>query len=70
MEVSGTRIALREGGAVLRVNDGPEERAVGGEYPGIYARFAELITRGESEMDAGPLRIVADALLVGQRSPA
>jgi D-galactose 1-dehydrogenase len=67
---AGTRIALREGGAVLRVNDGPEERAVGGEYPGIYARFAELIARGESEMDAGPLRIVADALLVGQRAPA
>jgi D-galactose 1-dehydrogenase len=52
------------------VNDGPEERAAGGEYPGIYARFAELIARGESEMDAGPLRIVADALLVGRRFPA
>jgi D-galactose 1-dehydrogenase len=65
---AGTRIALREGGTVLRVDDGPEQRATGGEYPGIYARFAELIARGESEVDAEPLRIVADALLVGTRT--
>jgi len=67
---AGTRIALREGGAVLRINDGPEERAIGGEYPGIYARFAELIANGISEVDVEPLRIVADAMLVGNRTPA
>lgn len=67
---AGTRIALSEGGAVLRVNDGPEQRAVGGEYPGIYTRFAELIAAGTSEVDAEPLRIVADALLVGERKAA
>jgi D-galactose 1-dehydrogenase len=52
------------------VNDGPEERAIGGEYPGIYARFAELIANGTSEVDVEPLRIVADALLVGNRTAA
>ena len=67
---AGTRIALREGGAVLRIGDGPEQGAVGGEYPGIYARFADLIARGTSEVDAEPLRIIADALLVGNRTEA
>jgi len=67
---AGTRIALSEGGAVLRVGGGPEQRAVGGEYPGIYARFAELIAAGTNEVDAEPLRIVADALLVGERKAA
>jgi len=67
---AGTRIALREGGAVLRIDDGPEQRAVGGEYPGIYARFAQLIAERGSEVDAEPLRIIADALLVGNRSQA
>lgn len=73
---AGTRIALSHGGAVLRVNDDAEKHAAGGEYAdggeyaGIYARFADLVATGKSEVDVEPLRIVADALLVGQRSPA
>ena len=67
---AGTRIALSEGGAVLRINDGAEERAQLGEYPGIYARFAELIATGASEADAEPLRVIADAMLTGKRVAA
>lgn len=67
---AGTRIALSKGGAVLRVNDGPEQQAQRGEYPGLYARFAELIAAGESEVDVEPLRVVADALLAGERTSA
>jgi len=67
---AGTRIALSKGGAVLRVNDGPEQQAQRGEYPGLYARFAELIAAGESDVDAEPLRVVADALLAGARVSA
>ncbi|HMI19220.1 MAG TPA: Gfo/Idh/MocA family oxidoreductase [Sphingomonas sp.] len=63
----GTRIALSEGGAVLRVDDGAAERTRGREYPDIYRRFAALIGSGDSEVDAEPLRIVADALLSGVR---
>ncbi|WP_425531564.1 hypothetical protein [Chromohalobacter nigrandesensis] len=37
------------------------------EYPGLYARFAELIANGESDVDVAPLRHVADAFLLGQR---
>jgi D-galactose 1-dehydrogenase len=67
---AGTRIALASGGAVLRVDDGPEQRAQRGEYPGLYARFAELIAAGESEVDVEPLRVVADAWLAGEKTPA
>ena len=67
---AGTRIALSRGGAVLRVDDGPEQQAQSGEYPGLYARFADLIAAGESEVDVQPLRVVADALLAGEKVSA
>jgi D-galactose 1-dehydrogenase len=67
---AGTRIVLSEGGAVLRIDEGPEQRAQGGEYPGLYARFADLVARGESEVDVAPLRVVADALLAGEKVAA
>ncbi len=67
---TGTKIALSRGGAVLRVDDGPEQVAERGEYPGIYARFADLIAAGESDVDASPLRVVADALLAGEKVSA
>jgi len=63
----GLRIDFLEGGARLRV-DGEERNVRGpGEYPGLYARFAELIEDGSSEVDREPLRIVADAVLIGRR---
>jgi D-galactose 1-dehydrogenase len=66
----GTRIALSEGGAVLSVDGGDPERTLGREYPDIYRRFAGLIQSGESDVDAEPLRIVADSLLAGRRAAA
>ena len=63
----GRRIDLREGGAKLTV-DG-QEVSVGtlGEYPSIYARFADCVAAGQVEVDREPLRIVADAMLVARR---
>lgn len=63
----GRRIELRDGGARLFL-DG-EEQAVSelGEYPSIYARFADLVAANHTEVDREPLRIVADALLVARR---
>ena len=63
----GTAIEVLNGGADL-VIDGVARSPHGlGEYPSIYARFAELIDAGRSEVDREPLRIVADAFLVGRR---
>jgi hypothetical protein len=38
------------------------------EYPRLYARFAELIAAGESDVDIRPFQLVADAFLLGKRS--
>jgi predicted dehydrogenase len=64
----GEALVLGEGGSRLSV--GGEEQAVPaghGEYPGIYAHFARLLERGESHVDLAPLRLSADAFLLGRR---
>lgn len=60
-------LALAQGGATLAL--GGEEPVVGvdSEYPRLYARFRSLIERGESDIDVGPLQLVADACLIGER---
>lgn len=64
---SGRHIALLDGGARLVV-DG-EEQPLGpfAEYPALYARFAELVPARTVEVDAAPLRILADAALIARR---
>ncbi|MDQ0396040.1 Gfo/Idh/MocA family protein [Labrys monachus] len=63
-------------GSVLTLIDGGSKLAVDGtlvvsepmaEYEAIYARFAGLLDRGESAVDAAPFHLVADAMLVGAR---
>ncbi|HZF43180.1 MAG TPA: Gfo/Idh/MocA family oxidoreductase [Sphingomonadaceae bacterium] len=65
---SGQRVLLSDGGARLSV-DGTERVAPddSGEYPRLYARFAELIAAGRSHVDLEPLRVVADAFMMGAR---
>jgi D-galactose 1-dehydrogenase len=60
-------LLLAQGGGRL-VLDG-QEAALGpnAEYPALYAHFAELITAGRSDVDALPLRLVADAFLVSRQ---
>lgn len=60
-------LELRDGGARL-LADGvaivAEDRH---EYAGLYDRFATLVAGRDSEVDVRPLRLVADAFLLGQR---
>jgi D-galactose 1-dehydrogenase len=63
----GRLVELLDGGARLLVDGDPRPVASRGEYAALYARFAELIEFGESDVDLEPLRIVADAFLVGAR---
>jgi D-galactose 1-dehydrogenase len=63
---SGQRIELGEGGKTLTVDGQPRRCDGPGEYPDIYARFVELIDQRQSDVDVAPLRLVADALLVGR----
>lgn len=69
IEVETDRGTLRldDGGERLAIAGAPVATEPGGEYPRLYARFAELIARGESDADLDPLRLVADAFLVADR---
>lgn len=63
----GPEIVLRNGGAVLCVAGQEVIAAADEEYRRLYARFAELIAAGESDVDLSPLQLVADAFLLGER---
>ena len=63
----GDELKLEKGGTVLRVNgdiviENPSE-----EYEQIYEHFAKLLRKDKSEVDGSPLRLVADAFLLGSR---
>ena len=60
-------LALRAGGAIIERPGAAPEQAEPHEYPSLYAHFAELIGSNTSDVDARPLRLVADAFLVAGR---
>ena len=63
----GLSVALRDGGARLEIDGRTVPQAGPAEYQGIYARFDELLRAHRSDLDATPLRLVADAFLLGRR---
>ena len=67
VETDGGTLVLSSGGARLAL-DG-EVKIDGGhaEYRALYRRFVELSAAGASEVDLTPLRLVADAFLLGKR---
>lgn len=64
----GRRIKLLAGGARLIVDGVEQELPATAEYPSVFARFAELVTARQVEIDHQPLRIVADAALIARRN--
>jgi D-galactose 1-dehydrogenase len=67
IDSDGSRLSLTQGGCRLMIDDELMIEAEEREYPGLYARFAELVASGRSEVDVAPLRQVADAFLLGHR---
>ncbi|GLQ55940.1 Gfo/Idh/MocA family protein [Devosia nitrariae] len=65
--VKGGGLKLEKGGTVLRVDGEVTLEAPSEEYERIYERFATLLDQGESEVDGSPLRLTADAFLLGAR---
>lgn len=63
----GATLKLIDGGARLLLDGEEMPGADVGEYPDLYATFADLIDRRESRVDVEPLRLVADSLLVARR---
>ena len=65
--LKGDKLRLTHGGSRLFINGAAAIDAPMREYEGIYAHFAELLRKGESEMDASPFQLVGDSFLVGAR---
>lgn len=61
--------ALRFGGNRFEVagKEVAGEQTIIGEYPKLYARMADLVRSGQSEVDLAPMVHVADALTLGKR---
>ncbi|MBI0475516.1 gfo/Idh/MocA family oxidoreductase [Sphingomonas sp. MA1305] len=69
VETDNGTLTLAKGGSELSIGGGEvpvAEDALHGEYPGLYARFAEIVRAGTSDVDVAPLRHVADAFLRGR----
>jgi D-galactose 1-dehydrogenase len=65
--MKGDELKLEKGGTVLRVNGNVTIENPSEEYEQIYAHFAKLLKKGKSEVSDAPLRLVADAFLLGAR---
>jgi len=66
----GGKLSLGMGGTILEIDGQPVMQEPEREYPGLYAHFHELIASGASDADFAPLRIVADAFMLGKRIAA
>ena len=66
VETDGGTLRLEEGGGRMFVDDAEQRLPEAEEYPRLYADFAGLIAERRSDVDARPLRIVADAMLRGE----
>ncbi|OOY15429.1 Gfo/Idh/MocA family oxidoreductase [Thioclava sp. DLFJ4-1] len=70
LETDAGPMALRLGGNVLEIGGAKAEGAesIMEEYPALYARMAELVRQGASDVDLAPMVHVADAFLLGRRT--
>lgn len=68
VETDEGRMTLSRGGSIMAVDgkvvaDAPDE-----EYRELYRHFVRLAATGASDVDLAPLRLVADAFLLGKRN--
>lgn len=63
----GDELKLEKGGTVLRINGAVIIENPSEEYERIYEHFAKLLKKGKSDVTDAPLRLVADAFLLGAR---
>jgi D-galactose 1-dehydrogenase len=66
----GEKLALHMGGTTLEIDGKTVMQEKEAEYPGLYAHFYDLVCKEKSDADFSPLRIVADAFMVGKRIAA
>jgi len=67
VDTDGGTLILSMGGSILRLPGAAPVEQPDREYPRLYQRFADLVARGESDVDLRPLQLVADAFLIAER---
>ncbi|UGQ49150.1 Gfo/Idh/MocA family protein [Massilia endophytica] len=66
----GEKLAVHKGGMMLEIDGKVVLDGVDAEYAGLYAHFHDLIRTRRSDADFAPMRIVADACMIGTFLPA
>lgn len=69
IETAAGELLLAMGGNALTIVGVSQPSMPDREYATLYCRFVELVGTGQSEVDLAPLRLVADAFMVGQSTP-
>jgi len=67
LETDAGLLALRGGGAQLEIDGAPVVAAALAEYPRLYERFAALVRLRAVDVDLAPLKLIADAFLIGRQ---
>jgi D-galactose 1-dehydrogenase len=63
-------VKLSAGGGLMTLGEDPvpaEPGALDAEYAALYEQFRQLVERGESDVDARPLQLVADIFMVAKQ---
>jgi D-galactose 1-dehydrogenase len=67
VETADGTLVLSKGGSELAIDGVARMAEPDREYSRLYARFAELVAMGGSDVDVSPLMLVADAFMIGRR---
>lgn len=68
VETDAGTLRLHDGGARVLADGQPLATGTDTEYAALYARMADLVNRGASDVDLAPMVHVADALTLGRRT--
>jgi D-galactose 1-dehydrogenase len=68
VETDQGRMTLSRGGRIMAIDGKTVAEAPDEEYRELYRRFVTLAAAGASDVDLAPLRLVADAFLLGRRT--
>lgn len=70
IETNSGPLTLRMGGNILEIDGSvrASETSLMNEYPALYARMADLVRAGRSDVDLSPMVHVADAMMLGRRN--
>lgn len=66
VETAAGQLVLGHGGNTLTIAGAAVAVGAEGEYPALYRNFVDLVCAGQSDVDLAPLRLVADAFMVGR----